>query len=113
MKMFTYVVKLITRENISKHVENISKHAIEGDITHIVVDIRNGGTLYIGKGIKTYDLDTEWRGKTLKGSYETLEACLWDGFSFATDFNTREGGVYETPLAPDSLRVVLSDFFGV
>lgn len=113
MKMFTYLVKLITRENLGKHVENISKHASEKGMTHIVVDIRNGSTLYIGKGINTYALDTEWRGKTLNRSYETLEACLRDGLSFATDFNTREGGAYETSPSTDNLRVVLSEFFGV
>ena len=86
MKYFIYFTGVITEDNYVGKANSIAHHFSENGYNLAIVDITNGGTLYIQKNGATFSMSTEWRGKELERTYHSLEAALLDGMTFSIDF---------------------------
>lgn len=106
MKYFIYFTGVITKDNYVAKANHIAQHFTEGGYSLAIVDIMNGGTLYMRKNGVTISMSTEWRGNELERDYYSLEAALLDGMTFSADFvdfGSRHGP-YDTPPKVDKLR---------
>ena len=115
MKHFTYLTGVITEDNFAAKASYIAHHFNAGGYNLAIVDIKNGGTVYIQKNAITFSMSTEWRGKQLERDYHSLEAALFDGMAFSTDFvdfGSRHG-LHDAQPNIDNLRTYLGKQFGL
>ena len=113
MKYFIYFTGVITEDDYVHKASLIAHHFIENGYNLAIVDITNGGTLYIQKNGITFSMSTEWRGKKLEGNYHSLEAAILDGLAFSTDlvdFGSHHGP-YDSPPKADKSRFCLGTHY--
>lgn len=106
MKHFIYFTGVITEDNYVGIANDIAHHFIENGYNLAIVDIRNGGTVYVQKNDITFSMSTEWRGKELERNYYSPEAAILDGLVFSTDFVDfgSHHRPYDSPPKADKLR---------
>ena len=115
MKHFTYLTGVITEDNYVGKANHIAHHFSSGGYNLAIVEITNGGTVYIQKNDTIFSMSTEYRGKELERDYYSLEAALLDGMAFSTDFVdfASHHGPYDAPPTLDNLRIYLGKHFGL